>query len=357
MKSLKVTYFFLFSVGMMFLTVPSFAGKEAGNGGDHIRATFFQMGNAVVRYLRAHPNGLALVNYYKLDTNKLEGLLSPEFVTVVDGPLIDNTGSIVDERGVPNKIELERAEWREHVRQSNDMYYLVFHALLRGAGVPDDGYPISSKARPFPESFKIPRYEEMEFVPKGQNRAISQYVLDVENSNYQGNGCPSFGRSVDIGIETDTGIVRLDFYRLRTTTLPLSEGAVKTCKLSIQLKTPVGKRLVVSEFSATNTIFSIGDAKLFARYGISLVGQVPELFGGTVSKNGSGGGTAGLGRVDKEIVSRCGKPLSLNILGEVGARFAKTDLPNPLQIPNTIASSQIEAMYFVVREVGCAGLK
>lgn len=127
----------------------AFAGDKVGNGGDFIRAGFLQRGETVVRFLQNNPEGQKITRAHNLDLSVLNNSLLAEKIQVVGSGLTDNGGSLADATGEPDKIRLDRGAWKEHFDKSRDVYYLVFHEMLREARYNDDDYRISKKINPF----------------------------------------------------------------------------------------------------------------------------------------------------------------------------------------------------------------
>lgn len=67
-----------------------------------------------------------------------------------DGEITDSRGSRVDAQGSPGLIRLQEQRWQSYFGLGTDIYYLIFHEMLRCSGVSDDSYVISLKINPFP---------------------------------------------------------------------------------------------------------------------------------------------------------------------------------------------------------------
>src|SRR5690606_31034096 len=125
-------------IATMFVRpAPALSGHRLGNGGDHVRATFLRMGQATLSYLQETDSGAAIVAAHDLDLAALEETLSIDVIEAVDGILIDNGGSVVDAIGEPGKIKLTSDRWLEHFEGERDVYFLVFHEMLRAVGIDD----------------------------------------------------------------------------------------------------------------------------------------------------------------------------------------------------------------------------
>lgn len=133
------------------LSLNALAGLGTGtsNGGDETRSQFILKGKEIIAYLEQTPKGKQVSLDFKLNLKFLDETLDIKKIQVVEGPLIDNSGSIVDAIGVPGFIRLDQKRWETFFASGNDIYYLIFHEMLRSAAVNDDGYVISFKINPF----------------------------------------------------------------------------------------------------------------------------------------------------------------------------------------------------------------
>jgi hypothetical protein len=94
--------------------------------------------------------GEALCLRHALSMERLSATLKPNVVEVRRGPLLDNRGSTVDALGEPGRIVLDLVAWDTFFGLGQDVYYLVFHEMLRAAGYDDDNYAVSRDLYPFP---------------------------------------------------------------------------------------------------------------------------------------------------------------------------------------------------------------
>ena len=62
---------------------------------------------------------------------------------MVKGPLIDSTGSVVDAIGIPDLVQLDQQRWEVLFSSTDNLYYLIFHEMLRSASYDDDNFKIS----------------------------------------------------------------------------------------------------------------------------------------------------------------------------------------------------------------------
>lgn len=150
MKTLKQ----IFASTLILFSISAHAGRETGNGGDHVRASFIQMGTEIVSFLTHDEAGRLIVRKFELNLAELRSTLDPRKIFVVPGPLTDNGGSLVDAQGVRGMIRLDRDRWSQMISSGNDIFYLVFHEMLRSIGVDDDSYKISFFINPFRQGQK-----------------------------------------------------------------------------------------------------------------------------------------------------------------------------------------------------------
>jgi hypothetical protein len=299
------------------------AGHRMGNGGDYIRATFMQMGGAVVDYLKTTPEGRALVQDNRLDTDALADTLSIDVVKVSDVPLLDNGNSQVDAIGEPDSITLSHDAWFEHFERDRDVYFLVLHEMLRAKGIDDDNYVISGSLRPFPETHRIVTSIGAD-TPLLPGDDVGAYV-DLDSLAVTGAGCPSgFGAMVDFDPTRNVVGLRLtDFAVFDAPGLSIIEGR-KACTISLGMRAlPSGKRLVATQIDASAEV----DLQKRGSFTISSNAWFSGSAGdGARSKTVSANGRPVAGRLLQRIAgatvlaSACGsagRPLNLSVSGRV----------------------------------------
>ncbi len=231
------------------------AGHRVGNGGDHIRATFIRMGEAVISFLDTTEQGQALVKANNLDTKLLAETLDIEKISVTDDVLRDSSGSVVEAIGVPGHVDLNKESWFNHFEKSRDVYYFVFHEMLRSAGVNDDNYLISKGLQPFPTSLRI----ESKVVPTlpliAQDNLSN--VFDLQNVTLGGSGC---GQNTPTRVEFnyERNILEISTQNYRAEIDPSRGLDRKTCMLAIPVKVPKSKRLVISQIDLLGKIDIVG---------------------------------------------------------------------------------------------------
>ncbi|MBF0363184.1 MAG: DUF4360 domain-containing protein [Oligoflexia bacterium] len=264
-------------------------GHDVNNGGDHVRATFIRMGEAVLTYLTSTDAGMKLLIDYDLDYEGLKSTLTIGVIGVTQGPLIDNNGSIVDALGIPGKILLDHDKFFEHFEKDRDVYYLVFHEMLRAIAVNDDDYVISKAINPFIPGMRITTHIATKYPLLG-DQLLSTIVLASEIT-INGSGCSSKTNTYYADFDFERNILDISFKRYL-----LGNGSStmyrKNCALSIPVELPANKRLVVSQIDMSEKL-DLSDAGVVVsmQYEAFLSGQsapvskkefistVPELHG------------------------------------------------------------------------------
>lgn len=226
-------------------------GHATGNGGDHIRGTFMRMGEAVLSYLSDTTEGAAVVTKNRLDIGALRDSLQATRIDVVEGLLLDNGGVPVDATGTADKITLNKDRWIEHFEKDRDVYYLVFHEMLRSAVVNDDDYIISKSLRPFPVTRRIVTRISSLYPLVGEQQIADWFATD--KMTLSGSGCPKdkIGTSADFDFERNVLDLAFRDYDLRTRTETREAFDRKACGLAIPILVPAGHRLVISQIDMT----------------------------------------------------------------------------------------------------------
>ncbi len=135
---------------LIALSAPGKDGTGTSNGGDQVRASYIKGGKVVIEALKTTTVGQKTAKSFNLDLSALDATLDINKIKVVKGPLTDATGSIVDAIGVPGKVKLDEEKWTAFFSSGKDIYYLIFHEMLRSASYNDDNYRISSAMNPLP---------------------------------------------------------------------------------------------------------------------------------------------------------------------------------------------------------------
>ncbi len=266
-KTITPSAFFLFAL----ISLNTNAGHFTGNGGDHVRAMFFKMGEAVVSFLKETQEGQKVLTEKQITVENLQNLLTIEVVSTVEIPLIDNGGSSVDAIGEKGKITLNKNRWVEHLEKERDVYYLVFHEMLRALQISDDNYVISKLLLPFPKQRLVKTKITPLYPLIDAERLDKAFLLDQLAIN--GTGCPQqgFGTRVDFDKETNQLDISFEEYALILDSNSADMVNRKNCSLIIPIKLPANTRLVVTQMDmqsnlelAPNTNLNFGSEVFFA---------------------------------------------------------------------------------------------
>lgn len=266
-KTITPSAFILFAL----ISLNTNAGHFTGNGGDHVRAMFFKMGEAVVSFLKETQEGQKVLTEKQITVENLQNLLTIEVVNAVEIPLIDNGGSSVDAIGEKGKITLNKTRWVEHLEKERDVYYLVFHEMLRALQINDDNYVISKLLLPFPKQ-RIVKTKITPLYPLIDAERLDQAFL-LDQLAINGTGCPQqgFGTRVDFDKETNQLDISFEEYTLILDSNSADVVNRKNCSLTIPIKLPANTRLVVTQMDmqsnlelAPNTNLNFGSEVFFA---------------------------------------------------------------------------------------------
>lgn len=243
---------------LIILSAKGYAGHGVGNGGDYIRASFMSMGWAAIQYLDETEEGAALKQLHQLDSADLLRTLDINVIEVQDRILIDNNGSVVDALGSKDKIILSKDNWADHFENGRDVYFLVFHEMLRALEINDDNYTISKSIAPFPNSRKIVTRLAAIFPIIGQT-PLDQ-ILGIDQILVEGSGCSSKvdGSLTDIDLERN--ILTLSPRRFDISLRDNLAGQ-KSCTIVVPYKAPSGKRLVVSQLDFSAKVLMTDSAR------------------------------------------------------------------------------------------------
>jgi hypothetical protein len=237
--------FRLLAVCLAFAATLAHSGFREGNGGDFIRSTYLRMGQAVLEHLKTTAEGQALVEAKGLDLDRLTRGLSVDYVSVQEGLLRDRFGSVVDATGQPESVVLSKDAWVEHFEKERDVYFLVFHEMLREAGVRDDDYVISGALYPFPAGSRITTRIRSLYPLISETRVTD--LIAPSGIQFNGSGCPSAldGTFIDLDDERNQLEIRLRKFTLQTTDLRALDR--KNCSIAIPVTLPQGQRIVFSQ--------------------------------------------------------------------------------------------------------------
>ena len=295
-------------LAVAFALAPSavFCGHMEGNGGDHIRGMFIKMGQAVTQYLQETTEGVALAKSHALDLPALTAALDINSIMVSSATLVDNGGSEVDAIGIPGSITLNKDRWVSYFENESDVYYLVFHEMLRSVAVDDDGYVVSSKVLPFPAtrhvltriSPTVPLIEEDELAG----------VVDLAHLAVAGSGCPTTleGTVADFDLERNLLDISLRRFSLSAGGTSGKTLDRQTCNLAIPVLAPHGKRVVISQIDLSSKLDLGAGAQASFRLESFLAGSTGAVASRTVSATIAGKKGRSLMRSNDRLRSNCG---------------------------------------------------
>jgi hypothetical protein len=316
-------------VVMALLILPFYSGvtgNREGNGGDHVRGTYIKMGRAIVGYLTQTKQGSELAAEKGLDLAKLEDTLTIDKIAVAEGELKDNGGSDVDATGVPGLVTLRKEIWVEHFEKERDVYYLVFHEMLRSAGYNDDNYVYSQPLNPFPATLRVAtRINPL--LPLVDGDSVESMV-DTDKITVNGTGCAlnTPGTYFDFDSEKNVLEISTDRYKMIEGPGTALTDVRKACALAMPLSVPAGKRLVISQLDLAAKV----NLPLYGKATLSLEAFTAGSTGPKIKKVVSADKNAQVGRVQIRLTSffstACGGSpiLRLNTSGLVSAPSGET---------------------------------
>ncbi len=266
--SLKVHQQLVMILFLLF-SYSAFAGHFVGNGGDYIRGTFIQVGQTVLNHLQETDLGSSLVTKNQLSIAELEMTLDIQKINVTDQDLIDNTGSLVDAIGIPGSVTLQAEPWFEHFEKERDVYYLVFHEMLRSAGVNDDNYKISQALNPFPFSRRI-ETKVTPTLPLIAEDLLSS-VFDLKNINMGGSGCAA-NSLIRVEFDQEKNILQIHPSQYQVQVNAQRSLDVKSCQLAIPVRVPEGQQLVISQFDLSGRLNLVKETPANVSYEAFLAG-------------------------------------------------------------------------------------
>lgn len=219
-------------------------GHKVGNGGDYIRSTFIQLGTKALDFLNTTDVGNAVAKKNNLNLDALKLALDINNVVLTTDTLFDNTGSVVDAIGIPGLIILNAQAWLDHFEKERNVYYLIFHEMLRSAAVNDDNYVISTALINFPNAFRIST-RLLPLIPMLDGDSI-QGLFDLSTVATNGSGCSAQAKQfyTELDLSKNSLEISLSNYVTNSDSKRLID--YKACSLAIPVKLPAGKRLVIS---------------------------------------------------------------------------------------------------------------
>lgn len=228
-------------------------GHKVGNGGDYIRSTFIQMGENVVEFLETTQAGQQVLSNNGLAIEDLKATLTTERIVVTNDTLIDNTGSIVDAIGVPGLVILNSASWLDHFEKERNVYFIVFHEMLRSLAVNDDDYVISKDLINLPSQFKMST-RLLPLIPMLESDSITELVT-LDNVTVQGSGCTAKSPTYT-ELDLTKNVIDITLKSFVVTNAEARKIDYKACNLAVPLKLPAGKRLTISLIDVSGEVRS-----------------------------------------------------------------------------------------------------
>ncbi|MGZ5280531.1 MAG: DUF4360 domain-containing protein, partial [Pseudobdellovibrionaceae bacterium] len=210
-----------------------------------IRASFIQVGEAVIEFLQTTQQGAAIVKNANLNVHDLEKTLDIEKISVADGNLRDNSGSLVEAIGEPHSIKLQKEAWFNHFEKNHDIFYLVFHEMLRSASVNDDNYRISASLNPFPMSLRFPT-KVVPLLPLIKEDLLTP-IFDLKKVAVNGSGCSQNAAGTRVEFNEETNILQIETRNFKNELSQSKKMDRKQCGLSIPVVLPAKKQLVISQ--------------------------------------------------------------------------------------------------------------
>jgi hypothetical protein len=307
--------------GLLMVVPEAFAGHGVGTGGDHVRGTFIKVGLSVIEYLDSTERGQSILAKAGLESRDLQGTLNINVIDVSTDILIDNTGSVVDALGTPGHIILSRDAWLNHFEMERDVYFLVFHELLRALSVNDDNYVLSMALNPFPLTRRVVTKIETKFPLLGEPDLAS--IIPPEKMKLEGSGCPSALGGSFLDLDTERNQVAITFQKFDIVLGQASSGR-KSCSLVMAVNPPNGSRVVVTQSDFSAKILAKSELKVAVAQSVSLGGRITTPTSKTVEVPSSTNGRI-LVRANNGLASNCqGTPELLRITTSATAMGGET---------------------------------
>ncbi len=332
----------LFVLIVIVMTANVHAGG-VGNGGDHIRATYLKLGASVIDFLKGTKEGERVVIDNNLNIESLSQTLDITKVSVTERILIDNSGSKVDAIGVPGLVTLSKNEWAEHFEKDRDVAYLVFHEMLRSAGINDDNYMVSKSLNPFPVSLRTPtRISSIKNMNPMDDLA---QVLLISAAQVGGNGCHiGAGSNTYFDFDSARGIIDLSFKNYRTQVGAPSTLDRKSCQLAIPFQLKKNQRLVLTQLDALFTYDLSKNASVTINTELFLAGGQGPKLNKSISATKKPLTGRSLVRGSQTVMSKC---------GESGILRFNTSLLNRSTPSTTSTQSEVERITVYMKAEEC----
>lgn len=316
-------------------------GTDIGNGGDHVRSTFLNMGDAVLKFLKETDTGKATVEKHGLNLDKLKDTLTIKKITTLEGELKDNGGSDVDAIGIPDSITLKKEAWLDHFERERDVYSLVFHEMLRSASINDDNYTISQALKPFPREFMI-KTRLTSVQPLIKDDLLSP-LIDSKNIVFGGPGClgTESANYVDFDYERNVLELTTKSYTVAAGTgLGLSDSR-KACAISIPVAGRPGKRVVFSQLDLEGQVGLPLGASVKLRAETFIPGSTGPVAEKTVEATTEEVKGRTLMRINQMFTPPCGQSYNLRI--NTSAQIRSSEALAKTRIEKLRASLKLES--------------
>ncbi|MFZ3230909.1 MAG: DUF4360 domain-containing protein [Pseudobdellovibrio sp.] len=219
-------------------------GHKVGNGGDYIRSTFIQLGQKALDFITTTDIGHAIAIKNNLNSELLKLSLDIQNIVLTNDILFDNAGSVVDAIGLPGLIILNSSAWLEHFENERNVYYLIFHEMLRSTSINDDNYIISTDLINFPNAFRLST-RLLPLIPMLESDSI-QNLFDFSNIAINGSGCVAKKGQLYTELDLAKNSLEISLNNYVTSNDAKKLIDYKACSLAIPVKLPKGKRLVIS---------------------------------------------------------------------------------------------------------------
>lgn len=329
-------------IGAILTAQVVLAGHAVGNGGDYIRSTFLQVGEACLKYLGEDPAGQDLTQKNKLDLVRLEQTLDVAKISVTESVLIDNTGSLVDALGKANQIVLNQKKWADHFENERDVYFLVLHEMLRSAAIKDDNYIVSAEIRPFPAAYQVAT-RAAAAVPLIDSENLEK-VLDIKKLVVNGTGCPQDQLQTFVKFDSERNQIVI-----APRSMNLNVGGTvgrksdrKSCQLAIPMKAPAQYRLIVSQLDMSSVLNLNKNTSATLKFEVFSSGQANQVFSKVYQAKQTGLSGRALIRENQILATECGVDSNLRLNSSAVLTTAAVDKNSQVSVDEIVLSLKVE---------------
>ncbi|MCX6117118.1 MAG: DUF4360 domain-containing protein, partial [Proteobacteria bacterium] len=172
-------------------------------------------------------------------------------------------------------ILLSKDRWVSHFEQDRDVYFLVFHEMLRAIGINDDNYIISGAINPFPSTRKILTRIGTVFPILGE--VSLDKIIPIERIVLEGNGCPRQLGGTFADVDLEKNILNVGLQKFDINLVAITAGR-KACNVVIPVNPPIGTRVVVTQmdFSAKAVLHAGTKASISSRASFASTSIAPK---------------------------------------------------------------------------------